>query len=299
VSFDIQKITAHIGARVTGVDPTADLSDHVVADLRAALGEHKALVLDAPGLDAAGQERFASRFGRLTTAHPTVPGGETPHVLDVDGEVNKANEWHTDVTFVVNPPAITTLRSVVIPPYGGETLIANSAAAYRSLPERLRAWAETLWAVHTNVYDYAEPRPHRSEAQAAYREVFESTPYESSHPVVRLHPETGERGLFIGGFVRGIEGLSTTESRDLLRLLQAHVTRPEHVLRWSWAPGQLLVFDNRITQHYAIDNYDDHPRRLSRVTVAGDVPVSVHGKRSRALIGDSTHYSALIEGVAA
>lgn len=299
MTLDIRKITASIGARVLDVDPAADLSDQTVAELRSALTEHKALVFDAPDLDAAGQERFAARFGTLTAAHPTVPGGETPQVLDVDGEVNKANEWHTDVTFVVNPPAITTLRSIVVPPYGGETLVANSAAAYQSLPDRLRDWAETLWAVHTNVYDYAEPRPHRRESEAAYREVFESTRFETSHPVVRVHPETRERGLFIGGFVRGIEGLSTTESRDVLRLLQAHVTRPEHVLRWSWLPGQLLVFDNRITQHYAIDNYDDHPRRLSRVTVGGDVPVSVTGRRSRALVGDSSHYSAVPEGSAA
>ena len=295
MSLDLRKITAQIGARVLGVDPADDLTDDTIAELRTALGEHKALVFDSPDLDAAGQERFAARFGTLTAAHPTVPGGESPQVLDVDSHVNKANEWHTDVTFVVNPPAITTLRSVVIPPYGGETLVASSAAAYSSLPDRLRAWAETLWAVHTNVYDYAEPRPHRTASEAAYREVFESTPYESSHPVVRVHPETGERGLFIGGFVRGIEGLSTTESRDVLRLLQAHVTRPEHVLRWSWSPGQLLVFDNRITQHYAIDNYDDQPRKLSRVTVAGDVPAAVDGTRSRALVGDSSHYSALPE----
>jgi len=293
MTLELQKLTSSIGARVAGLDPADDLSDGTVADLRRALAEHKALVFDAPGLDAAGQERFASRFGPLTIAHPTVPGGETPRVLDVDGEVNKANQWHTDVTFVVAPPAITTLRSVVVPAYGGETLVANSAAAYRSLPESLRAFADTLWAVHTNVYDYAEPRPERSAAQAAYRETFESTPYESLHPVVRVHPETGERGLFIGGFVRGIDGLSTSESRDLLRLLQAHVTRPEHVLRWTWSPGQLLVFDNRITQHYAIDNYDDQPRRLSRVTVAGDVPVSVSGRRSEAIVGDSSHYSAI------
>ena len=293
MTLELQKLTSSIGARVAGLDPADDLSDGTVADLRRALAEHKALVFEAPGLDAAGQERFASRFGPLTIAHPTVPGGETPRVLDVDGEVNKANQWHTDVTFVVASPAITTLRSVVVPAYGGETLVANSAAAYRSLPESLRAFADTLWAVHTNVYDYAEPRPERSAAQAAYRETFESTPYESLHPVVRVHPETGERGLFIGGFVRGIDGLSTSESRDLLRLLQAHVTRPEHVLRWTWSPGQLLVFDNRITQHYAIDNYDDQPRRLSRVTVAGDVPVSVSGRRSEAIVGDSSHYSAI------
>lgn len=300
MTFEIRKITATIGARVLGLDPTHGLTDDTVEKLRVALAEHKALVLDSPGLDAVGQEQFAARFGTLTTAHPTVPGGETPRVLDVDGEVSKANEWHTDVTFVVAPPAITTLRSIVIPPYGGETLVADSAAAYRSLPDPLRAWVDTLWAVHTNVYDYAEPRPDRKNAEAEYRATFESTRYESSHPVVRVHPETGERGLFIGGFVRGIEGLSTTESRDVLRLLQAHVTKPEHVLRWSWQPGQLLVFDNRITQHYAIDNYDDQPRRLSRVTVAGEVPVSVSGERSRALVGDSSHYSAVPEsGVAA
>jgi len=299
MTFDIHKLSAHLGARITGVDPGTDLSDDTVWQLRLALADHKALVFDAPGLDAAGQERFAARFGPLTAAHPTVPGGETPQVLDVDGEYNKANEWHTDVTFVVNPPAVSTLRSIVIPAYGGETLIADSAAAYRSLPPTLQAWAETLWAVHTNVYDYAEPRPHRKAAEAAYRETFESVPFEARHPVVRVHPVTGERGLFIGGFVRGIEGLSTSESKDVLRLLQAHVTRPEHVLRWSWKPGQLLVFDNRITQHYAIDNYDDQPRRLSRVTVSGDIPVAVSGERSTALLGDSSHYSALPEEVAA
>ena len=296
MTLSLRKITAHIGAEVLGVDPAQELDDDAVAFLRDALGEHKALVLDAPGLDAAGQERFAARFGTLTTAHPTVPGGETAHVLDVDSTINKANEWHTDVTFVVNPPAISTLRSIVVPPYGGETLIANAAAAYESLPESLRSWADTLWAVHTNVYDYAEPR---TASEAAYRETFESTRYESAHPVVRVHPETGERGLFIGGFVRGIEGLSTTESRDVLRLLQAHVTRPEHVLRWTWEPEQLLVFDNRITQHYAIDNYDDLPRRLSRVTVGGDVPFSTTGERSRAVVGDSSHYSAVPERSAA
>jgi alpha-ketoglutarate-dependent sulfate ester dioxygenase len=290
MSFDLRKITAHIGARILGVDPADNLDDTTVTALRKALGEHKALVFDAPTLDAAGQERFASRFGTLTTAHPTVPGGETPNVLDVDSETSRANEWHTDVTFVVNPPAISTLRSITIPAYGGETLVASSAAAYASLPEPLRAWADTLWAVHTNVYDYAAPAP-RSEGEQRYREIFESTKYETSHPVVRVHPETGERGLYIGGFVKNIVGLSDTESRDVLRLLQAHVTRPEHILRWSWQPGQLLVFDNRITQHYAIDNYDDQPRKLSRITVAGDVPVSVDGEPSQALVGNADHYS--------
>lgn len=300
MTIEFRKITAHIGARVVGVDPAAHLEADTITALRGALAEHKTLVLDAPGLDAEGQERFAGYFGDITSAHPTVPGNPTPHVLDVDSRYNKANEWHSDVTFVVNPPSVTTLRSIVIPPYGGETLISNAAAAYRNLPEPLRAFADTLWAVHSNVYDYAEPGRGAAQHEKEYREVFESVPFESVHPVVRVHPETGERSLFIGGFVKQIVGLSSSESRDVLRLLQAYVTRPEHVLRWSWQPEQLVVFDNRITQHYAVDNFDDQPRRLSRVTVGGDVPVSVTGERSRALLGDSTSYSTVAaDGAAA
>src|SRR5689334_16214278 len=118
MSLDIQKITAHIGARVSGVDPAADLDPATVAELRAALLEHKAIVLDAPRLDADSQARFAGYFGDLTSAHPTVPGLEgAPNILDVDSERGTANVWHTDVTFVVNPPAISTLRSITIPAY--------------------------------------------------------------------------------------------------------------------------------------------------------------------------------------
>jgi alpha-ketoglutarate-dependent taurine dioxygenase len=113
--------------------------------------------------------------------------------------------------------------------------------------------------------------------------------------VVRVHPLTGERGLFIGGFAQRIVGLSGTESRDILRLLQAYVTRAENVLRVSWQPDQLVLFDNRITQHYAIDNYDGQPRRLHRVTVAGDVPAGVTGERSYSIKGDASHYSPVAE----
>ena len=290
VPFDVRKITANIGARVIGLDPADELDDATVAELRTALGTHKALVFDAPTLDAEGQQRFAARFGNLTTAHPTVPGAESaPNILEVSSEKNRSNVWHTDVTFVVNPPSITTLRSITIPEYGGETLIANSAAAYQSLPEPLRNLADGLRAVHTNQYDYAAPAI--PEREQEYRKVFESVAFETEHPVVRVHPETGERGLFIGGFVRNLVGLSNTESRDIIRLLQAHVTKPEHIIRWSWKPGQLLIFDNRITQHYAIDNYDNLPRKLARVTVAGDVPVGVNGDRSVALEGDAAHYT--------
>ncbi|MGW1805555.1 TauD/TfdA dioxygenase family protein [Streptomyces sp. NPDC002078] len=290
----IRKLTGRIGAVVEDVDFTAPPDPSTITTLRHALNEHKAIVFDDAHLDNAGQERVAGWFGDLTTAHPNVPAADgTTNVLAVDSETSKANEWHTDVTFVVNPPQLTTLRSIVTTPYGGETLIANAAAAYRDLPEPLRALADSLRVVHTNQYDYARPRA--TAAQQEYDRVFVSTPYETEHPLVRVHPLTGERGLFIGGFAKRIVGLSSSESADLLRILQSYVTRPENILRWTWAPHQLLIFDNRITQHYAVDNYDDLPRRLNRVTVAGDVPVGVDGRRSAPLVGDASHYSKVLE----
>ncbi|WP_019063197.1 TauD/TfdA dioxygenase family protein [Streptomyces prunicolor] len=295
MSIEIQKVTANIGARVSGVDINKPLDEDRTTALREALNVHKALVFDDVHLDDEGQEAFARHFGDLTTAHPTVSAVDgAPNVLPVDSERGRANHWHTDVTFVLNPPQASTLRSITIPPYGGETLIASSAAAYRDLPEPLRVLADTLWAEHTNDYDYAVPEEIDDE-RAAQRAQFTSIKFRTVHPVVRVHPLTGERGLFIGGFAQRIVGLSTGESRKILDILQAYVTRPENVLRWRWSPNQLVLFDNRITQHYAIDNYDDQPRRLNRVTVAGDIPVGIEGKESYSIEGDASHYTSVAE----
>ncbi|WP_406404303.1 TauD/TfdA family dioxygenase [Streptomyces sp. NBC_00879] len=289
--FDIRRIGGRIGAEILGADISTDLEPAVVSEINAALLEHKALFFRGQQLDDAAQLRFASLFGELTTAHPTVPSAEgQPHILAVDGDEGiRANQWHTDVTFLRTPPKASTLRSLVVPPYGGNTLIANSAAAYRDLPDALRELADRLWAVHTNAYDYAEPR---NEKAAEHRRQFVSRKYRTEHPVVRVHPESGERGLFIGGFAQSLVGLSPSESRDILRILQSYVTRPENVVRWTWAPGDLVLFDNRITQHYAPDDYGDLPRLLHRVTVAGDVPVGVDGSLSRVVEGDeAAHYT--------
>ncbi|MGW1356389.1 TauD/TfdA dioxygenase family protein [Streptomyces chartreusis] len=293
--IEIHKVTAHIGARVSGVDIDRPLGSDTVAALREALNVHKALVFDDVNLDDETQQSFVRHFGDVTTAHPTVSSiAGTPNVLPVDSERGRAaNHWHTDVTFVLNPPQATTLRSITIPPYGGETLIASSAAAYRQLPEPLRKLADTLWAEHTNDYDYAVADEEVDEQQAANRAEFTSIKYRTVHPVVRVHPLTGERGLFIGGFAQRIVGLSPGESRKILDLLQTYVTRPENILRHRWSENQLVVFDNRITQHYAVDNYDGQSRRLHRVTVAGDVPVGIEGKASYSIEGDASHYTAV------
>ncbi|MER6283987.1 TauD/TfdA dioxygenase family protein [Streptomyces sviceus] len=293
--IEIRKVTANIGAQVFGVDLAKPLDEETATALRDALNTHKALVFSDVHLDDEGQQAFARHFGDLTTAHPTVPAVDgAPNVLPVDSEGGRAaNHWHTDVTFVLNPPQASTLRSLTIPPYGGETLIANSAAAYRDLPEPLRRLADDLWAEHTNDYDYAVPEETLDEEQAARRAQFTSIKYRTAHPVVRVHPLTGERGLFIGGFAQRIVGLSTGESRKLLDLFQSYVTRPENLLRHRWSENQLVLFDNRITQHYAVDNYDGLPRRLHRVTVAGDIPVGVEGKESYSIQGDASHYTAV------
>ncbi|MBO3751671.1 TauD/TfdA family dioxygenase [Streptosporangiaceae bacterium NEAU-GS5] len=293
VSLDVRQIGGRIGAEISGVDLRADLDDATLTVINAALLQHKALVFRGQHLDDEQQLRFAARFGPLTTAHPTVPSVDgQPNILPVHGDEGvRANQWHTDVTFVQSPPKVSTLRAVVVPSYGGNTLIANTAAAYRDLPEPLRALADSLYAVHTNDYDYAQPQ-FDSEAAAEYHKVFISRRYRTEHPVVRVHPESGERGLFIGGFAQRVVGLSGTESRDILRLLQAYVTRPENVLRVQWTPGDLVLFDNRITQHYAPDDYGDQARSLFRVTVAGDVPTGVDGSRSRIVEGDDAgHYT--------
>ena len=292
--FDIRPVAGRIGAEIVGVDLTADLDDTVIAEIRAALLQWKVVFFRGQqALGPDGHVRFAARFGELTTAHPTVPSlPDQPNILDLDysRSPSRANNWHTDVTFVDRPPLGSVLRAVVIPPYGGDTVWANSVTAYADLPVHLRALADTLRAVHTNVHDYATAQKFSPEQRKA-ADVFASQAFETEHPVVRVHPETGEQGLYIGGFARTITGLSSAESTDLLRILQSYVTTPENTVRWRWQPGDVAFWDNRATQHYAVADYGDLPRRVQRITLAGDVPVGADGRESTSLRGDSTHYT--------
>ncbi|HEX7661290.1 MAG TPA: TauD/TfdA family dioxygenase [Pseudonocardiaceae bacterium] len=294
VRLEIRRVSGRIGAEVIGVDPGGELDADTVVALRAALNEHKALVFDNVDLDETKQERFARYFGELTRAHPTIPALDGhPAILRVDSRKGRANHWHADVTFVLNPPQITTLRSVVIPPYGGETAIANAVAAYRDLPGPLRDFADNLWAVHTNDYEYLVPPESLDEEAIRRREQFVSTKFETAHPVVRVHPLTGERVLFVSNFAQRIVGLSVPDSRDVLRLFHKYLSKPENILTWRWSPNQLVIFDNRSTVHYAVDNWGDQPRRLHRITVAGEVPVGIDGRHSYSIRGDASPYTPL------
>ncbi|MDP1618109.1 TauD/TfdA family dioxygenase [Phenylobacterium sp.] len=282
----IRPVGGAIGAKIANIYLTPDLDDASVQAVEAALSEHKVLFFRGQHhLDDATQEAFAARLGK-PVPHPTVPVRDgSSYLLELDSSRGgRANAWHTDVTFVAAYPKASILRAVVSPDAGGDTVWANTAAAYEALPEPLKLLANSLRAIHTNAYDYAATRSNVREADVArHREVFASTVYETEHPVVRVHPVTGERHLLLGQFVKSFVDLSSSDSRRLLELFQEHVTRLENTVRWRWQAGDVAIWDNRATQHYAVNDYGDRHRVMRRVTLEGDVPVGADGRPSRPL----------------
>ncbi|GAB3716601.1 TauD/TfdA dioxygenase family protein [Nocardiopsis oceani] len=295
----VRRVAGRIGAEISGVEIGPDLDETTVASIRETLLAHKVVFFrDQHHLTDEAQAGFATLLGPLTTPHPTTGKafGQEHHVLPIDSERGKANSWHTDVTFVDRPPQASVLRAIHLPPYGGDTTWANTVTAYQDLPEPLKELADGLRAVHSNDYDYAAAVPKRELTGdlKKYREQFVSTVYKTEHPVVRVHPETGERGLFLGHFAQHFSGLSSKDFNLLFELFQQRVTRPENTVRWSWREGDVAVWDNRATQHYAVADYGDEARRLHRITVAGDVPKGVDGRPSRSLAGDSSEYTPAV-----
>jgi alpha-ketoglutarate-dependent sulfate ester dioxygenase len=292
--IDVTQVGGAIGAVIGGIRVGGDVGPDALAELRAALLRHKVVFLrDQQHATDADQLAFAELLGPVTKPHPTV-SGDGKAVLPIDSETGKANSWHTDVTFVDRVPAISVLRAITLPPYGGSTVWANTAQAYRRMHPALQALVGGLRAVHSNLYDYAAERPQLGGVDVKeehYREEFAHLEFETEHPVVRIHPETGEPTLLLGHFVRSLVGLSTTDSQDLFWLLQRHITRLENTVRWTWRPGDIAIWDNRATQHYAVADYDDLPRLLHRITVAGDIPIGINGDMSQARKGDSSRYA--------
>ncbi|MCI9874603.1 TauD/TfdA dioxygenase family protein [Pseudomonas atacamensis] len=287
-ALEIHPVAGRIGAEIRGVHLSGELDAATVEAIQQALVEYKVLFFrEQTQLDDQRQEAFAHLLGE-PVAHPTVPSREgTRYLLELDGaEGQRANSWHTDVTFVDAYPKASILRSVVAPAFGGDTLWANTATAYRGLPSELRELADKLTAVHSNEYDYAGAKPDVSaEKLERYRKVFTSTVYETEHPVVRVHPISGEKSLLLGHFVKRIKGYSQADSAHLFGLLQSHVIRQENTVRWRWQAADVAIWDNRSTQHYAIDDYGTQDRVVRRVTLKGEVPVGVSGQRSQTIKG--------------
>lgn len=285
--IQVQPIGGRIGAEIQGVTLSADLADEVVNEINQALLQHKAIFFkDQQHLDDVAQEAFAARLGTPLN-HPTVPVKDgSAHILEIDSRGARADSWHTDISFIDAYPKASILRSVVAPAVGGNTVWANTTAAYNDLPEELKTLADSLRAIHSNNFDYAAKVSVPKEALEKYKNYFNSTEYETEHPLVRVHPETGEKTLLLGHFFKSFVGYSSSESRRLFDLFQSYVEKLENIVSWRWSAGDVAIWDNRATQHRAINDYGDQHRVVRRVTLEGDVPVGVDGRTSRELRKD-------------
>lgn len=284
--WEIRPIAPETGAEIVGAKLSGKLNEEQIRLLRETLARHKVLFFRGQNhLDDEGQEAFAALLGQ-PFAHPTVPvKAGSGHILELDSHHGgRADQWHTDITFVDAYPSASILRSVVAPGAGGDTIWANTVAAYNSLPQELKALAESLWALHSNDFDYAVSAERKGVALAEernYRNVFASTVYETEHPLVRVLPDSGEKSLLLGNFAKRILNVSASASDHLLQLFQEHITRLNHTVRWRWEEGDVVIWDNRATQHVAVNDYGRQHRIVRRVTLAGDIPVSAQGERSR------------------
>ncbi|NEA46786.1 TauD/TfdA family dioxygenase [Streptomyces sp. SID10815] len=305
-AVEVSPVAGHIGAEITGVDLTGDLDDTVVAAIRAAVLRWKVVFFRGQRLDHEGHVAFARRFGtpvalpRRGGASPAgVPEVETTaDRLELGGRFGMDHDewlhrrrhtllrgWHCDHGARVDPPAATVLRAERVPPYGGDTTWANLAAAYAGLSAPVRAFVDGLRAEHRLGVGY-QPRP----GDDAYVRRLLEHQTATVHPLVRVHPETGERVLFVNGYyVEQIEGLSRPESAAVLDMLLEQAVRPEYTVRFRWEPGSVAFWDNRATIHLApSDNARlDHPRIMHRVMLAGDVPAGVDGRPSTPVTGSA------------
>ena len=275
-SLTLDKFGPSFGAEIIGLD-VASATDAEVAAIRSALTEHKVLVLRGQSLNDSGHIEFGRRLGRLTAGHPVHDSGNVAReVYALDSQDNGfADVWHTDVTFMKRPPLGSILRPVVLPPHGGDTNWADSQLAYESLSLPIRQMIDQLTAVHDGNREFgyylAQKRGGKGNIWDG-EEVTALVPVE--HPVVRVHPETGRKGIFVNpGFTSHIAGVSEAESRGILDFLYAHLTKPEHVVRHRWRLGDLVLWDNRSTAHYANRDYGTQHRVMHRITLEGDVPV--------------------------
>ena len=283
-SIDVIAVAGRIGGEVRNVKLSAELSDAALRELQRALARHKVIFFrDQHHLDDAGHQALGHRWG-TPVSHPTAPFQSGDFLLELDSQHGgKSNVWHTDITFMASYPSASILRAVVIPLAGGDTVWANTVDAYARLPESLRSLADTLWAIHSNDYDYAANQTETDEGTAAYQADFISTVYEAEHPVVRLHPVTGERSLVLGSFFKQFVDMGRGDSRRLFETFQNHITRLENTVRWRWREGDVAIWDNFATQHYAIDDYGPQRRVVRRVTIKGEIPVAIDGRHSRQL----------------
>jgi taurine dioxygenase len=286
VQLDVTPLSGTIGAAIRGVELSRDLDPATVDAIRQVWLDRKVVFFPEANLTPEQHLAFAAHFGQPTEGHPVIPGiAEHPEVFEIDysasralyqsyGDVSTRSRgihWHTDVTFVKRPPLGSILRAVVIPDAGGDTLFSDQQAAFESLSPALQDFLAGLTAVHDGKAQFQGILDRVGEGHWEGERFTELEPVE--HPVVRTHPETGARTLFVNpGFTSHIKELGRNESDALLAFLYEHAVRPEHVVRWKWTAGDIGFWDNRATQHAVAGDFGDAHRVIQRVTLRGDEP---------------------------
>jgi taurine dioxygenase len=270
----ILPLTPTIGAEIEGVDLTRPLSEATVSALRRALLDWKVLFFRDQEITTEQHLAFARRFGELEV-HPFAPQKPGfPEVLAITHDEKnrgKENTWHSDVTWRLEPSLGSILRAIELPPVGGDTLFADMYAAYDGLKDEVKAKIDNAVAVHDFTHFRAGMRK-RGMSEEQIEEMNRKYPM-AEHPVVRTHPETGRRCIYVNAaFTLHIVGMEKAESDALLAHLYAQAAIPEYQCRFRWSPGAIAFWDNRASQHYAVSDYFPAVRRMERVTIVGDRP---------------------------
>ncbi|AMO78891.1 MULTISPECIES: taurine dioxygenase [Pseudomonas] len=275
-TLTLAPLSPALGAVVSGIDLRQPLDDAQQQAIEQALLTHQVLFFRDQPLTPSQQAAFAARFGDLHIhpIYPSVP--EQREVIVLDTAVTDVRDnaiWHTDVTFLETPALGAVLAAKQLPPYGGDTLWASGIAAFEALSKPLQRLLDGLTATHDISKSFPQERFGATDADLARLEEARKKNPPRSHPVIRTHPVTGRKALFVSdGFTTRINELSAAESRAILDLLFAHVARPEFTVRWRWRENDVAFWDNRVTQHYAVDDYRPQRRVMHRATILGDKP---------------------------
>jgi taurine dioxygenase len=294
-TVEVRPLAIHIGAEIGGVDLSKPLPPEQVRDVRAALLKWKVIFFRDQPMTHRQQVEFSRQFGAVTPGH-VVYGSDSdfPEIYAISKH-RTANSykdqvlqrpwtgWHTDITAAINPPMASILRGDIVPPYGGDTQFTSMMAAYNALSPTMRAFVDGLRGIHRN------GAPQNVTQRTDYAEAIRNRSLASEHPLVRVHPETGERALYTGpAHLKEIVGLTPREGQALMEMLWEHLVRPEFTVRFKWEPGSVAFWDNRSVCHLAPrDIFDsEFDREFYRTTLVGDVPVGPDGKPSVSLEGD-------------
>jgi alpha-ketoglutarate-dependent taurine dioxygenase len=274
-ALKLRKLGIFIGAEVTGLDLTRPLDDATVAAIGEALAAHEVLVFPRQGISSEDLKRFGRRFGELTVHPFSTNAADSPELIVYDNKEGNppaaTDIWHSDETFRDCPPMGTMLCAKIVPAIGGDTAFHSMTAAYESLSDRMQHFISGLEAVH----DFKPFKALFSESEEGWRKLrhFEEIYRPATHPVVRVHPVSGKKALFVNPqFTLFIKGMEERESRALLDTLFRVTSVLEHQYRHRWEPDMLVFWDNRSTQHAAVHDYYPQRRLMERVTIKGDRP---------------------------